>query len=298
MYEALDKGQLIFDKDNLLILNLSLAIIMFGIALDIKVKDFKNIYLFPKSFLAGLIAQVMVLPLLTLGLVHALSLPASVALGMFLVASCPGGNISNFLTHWAKGNSALSISLTAFSTIFAVLITPLNFALLSSAYTPAQQLYKNISLDFFDIFETVTLILALPLIIGIFIQFKFPDLSTKASKVFKPLSILIFSSFVIIAIKTNANSFLEFIEIIFVLVFIHQLLALLAGLLMAKIFVLPYCDTKTLTIETGIQNSGLALIIIFNYFDGIGSMAIIAAWWGIWHIISGFLVASIFRKRV
>ena len=296
MYEVLNEGKLIFDKENLFVLNLSLAIIMFGIALDIKIVDFKAIYQFPKAFIAGIISQSLILPWLTFLLVWAIGLPSGVALGMFLVAACPGGNISNFLTQWAKGNTALSISLTAFSTVFAILLTPLNFALLANAYEPAKLLYKSISLDFLDIFETVTLILGLPLLAGIFFNYKFPHVSRKASKIFKPVSILIFGAFVVIALKTNFESFLQYIHLVFFLVFVHQLIALMSGYFTAHGFDLELKDKKTLTIETGIQNSGLALILIFNYFEGIGSMAIIAAWWGIWHIVSGFIIASLFRR--
>jgi bile acid:Na+ symporter, BASS family len=297
MYEALNEGKLIFNKDSLLILNVSLAIIMFGIALDIKIADFKAIIKFPKAFILGVIAQSLVLPILTLGLVFVLKLPSGVALGMFLVAACPGGNVSNFLTQWAKGNIALSISLTAFSTSFAIVLTPLVFSTLSLLYPPASDLYRSIQIDIYDIFETIILILGLPLLLGIGANSIFPKWSSKATKIFKPLSIVIFSAFVLIAFKTNFDAFLEFIPLIFILVFLHQLLALFSGFFVAKSFQLPFKDQKTLTIETGIQNSGLALVIIFNYFDGIGSMAIIAAWWGIWHILSGFLIASLFRTR-
>ena len=295
MQEALDTSKLNFNQDALLILNISLAIIMFGVALDLKLSDFKYVAKHPKSFIAGLLSQFLFLPALTLLLVHILEPPSSVALGMMLVAACPGGNISNFMTHLAKGNTALSVSLTAFSTAFSVILTPLNFGFWSKLYSPTASLLKEISLSYFDVFQTVALILGIPLVLGMYVSNRFPDWSLKATKILKPLSMLIFGGFVVIAFIGNYDLFIQFIALIFIWVFAHNFLALVAGFLTAKSFGLSLKDTKTLTIETGIQNSGLALVLIFTYFGGLGGMAIIAAWWGIWHIISGMTVASIWK---
>lgn len=295
MQEALDTSKLNFNQDALLILNISLAIIMFGVALDLKLSDFKYVAKHPKSFIAGLLSQFLFLPALTLFLVHILEPPSSVALGMMLVAACPGGNISNFMTNLAKGNTALSVSLTAFSTAFSVILTPLNFGFWSKLYSPTASLLKEISLSYFDVFQTVALILGIPLVLGMYVSNRFPDWSLKATKILKPLSMLIFGGFVVIAFIGNYDLFIQFIALIFIWVFAHNFLALVAGFLTAKSFGLSLKDTKTLTIETGIQNSGLALVLIFTYFGGLGGMAIIAAWWGIWHIISGMTVASIWK---
>lgn len=295
MQEALDTSQLNFSQDSLLILNISLAIIMFGVALDLKVSDFRYVAKHPKSFTAGLLSQFLILPALTLILVHILEPPPSVALGMMLVAACPGGNISNFMIHFAKGNTALSVSLTAFSTAFSVILTPLNFGFWSKLYGPTASLLKEISLSYFDVFQTVALILGIPLVLGMYINTRYPDWSKKATKILKPLSMLIFAGFVVIAFIGNYDLFIRFIALIFVWVLAHNFLALAGGFLTAKSFGLSLKDTKTLTIETGIQNSGLALVLIFTYFGGLGGMAIIAAWWGIWHIISGMTVATIWK---
>lgn len=296
MLEHLDQSILNFNKDSLLLLNISLAIIMFGVALDLKIKDFKYIGQTPKAFLLGITSQFILLPLLTFVLVSIIQPPPSVALGMFLVAACPGGNVSNFMTHLSKGNTALSVSLTAFSTAFSIFLTPFNFALWSGFYEPASTMLKEISLSYMDVFQTVALILGIPLICGMYINHKFPNWSVKATKILKPISILIFVGFVVIAFVGNYDLFLKFISLIFLWVFGHNLVALLSGFSLAKLGRLPLEDTKTLTIETGIQNSGLALVLIFTYFDGLGGMAIIAAWWGIWHIISGMSIAFIWKN--
>ncbi|PRY90937.1 bile acid:sodium symporter family protein [Mongoliibacter ruber] len=296
MFENLDQSKLNFNQDSLLLLNISLAIIMFGVALDLKIKDFKYIGQNPKAFYLGITSQFFLLPFLTLILVSVVKPPPSVALGMFLVAACPGGNVSNFMTHLSKGNTALSVSLTAFSTAFSILLTPFNFALWSSLYEPTSILLRDISLSYYDVFQTVALILGIPLLLGMYINHRLPNWSSKATKVLKPVSILIFAGFVVIAFIGNYDLFLKFISLIFLWVFGHNIVALLSGYSLAKIGKLSLEDTKTLTIETGIQNSGLALVLIFTYFEGLGGMAIIAAWWGIWHIISGMSIAFAWKN--
>jgi bile acid:Na+ symporter, BASS family len=296
MLEVLDQSTLNFDQGSLFILNISLAIIMFGVALDLKVADFKAILTNPRSFLAGILSQFIFLPFLTWVFVLFVNPPPSVALGMFLVAACPGGNVSNFLSHLAKGNAALSVSLTGFSTLFSIFLTPFNFALWAGFYAPSAKILREISLSYFDVFQTVALILGIPLILGILINSHFPSWSQKATKILKPLSILIFAAFVAIAFIGNYKLFIQFIGLIFLWVLGHNLLGLASGFSLAKFFNLDLPDTKTLTIETGIQNSGLGLVLIFTYFDGLGGMAIIAAWWGIWHIISGMSIALYWKN--
>jgi bile acid:Na+ symporter, BASS family len=296
MHEALDTSKLNFNQDSLLLLNISLAVIMFGVSLDLKASDFRYIAQNPKSFGLGITSQFFFLPLLTLILVNMINPPPSVALGMFLVAACPGGNVSNFMTHLAKGNTALSVSLTAFSTAFSIFLTPFNFALWAGLYGPTAEMLRDISLSYFDVFQTVALILGIPLMVGMYINSRYPEWAIKATKILKPLSILIFAGFVTIAFIGNYNLFLKFIGLIFVWVLAHNFAALFSGFSLAKIGGLNLADTKTLTIETGIQNSGLALVLIFTYFEGLGGMAIIAAWWGIWHIISGMTIATVWSR--
>lgn len=294
--EELDQMQINFGEDSLFLMNVSLAVIMFGVALEIKLSDFKYLWSQPKSFLLGITSQFLLLPFLTWVLVLFIQPSPSVALGMFLVAACPGGNISNFLTNYAGGNSALSVSLTAFATLSSIVLTPFNFAIWSELYSPSAHLLKSISLNYSDVFETVALILGIPLLLGIYVNKKKPFLAEKMASLLKPISVVIFISIVIIAFYSNFDLFIKVIGWVFGLVLMHNLVALGSGFSLSKIFGLTLGDTKTLTIETGIQNSGLALVLIFNYFDGLGGMSIIAGWWGIWHIISGLTIASLWKK--
>lgn len=293
----LDAVRLNFSQGDLLLLNLALALIMYGVALDIKLADFKYLLQHPKGFLLGVFSQFIVLPFLTWVVISLLNPPPSVALGMFLVAACPGGNVSNFLTNLAKGNTALSVSLTAFSSVSAIILTPLNFALWAGFYTPTSLLLREISLDISEVFFTVGIILGIPLFLGLLTREKLPDFASRASKLLKPLSILIFAAFVVIAFSGNFDLFTQYIGMIFFWVLMHNFAALSAGFLTSKAGKLPLSDVKTITIETGIQNSGLGLVLIFTYFEGLGGMAIITAWWGIWHLISGIILATLWKNR-
>lgn len=292
----LDSISLNFSPEDLLLLNLSLALIMYGVALDLRFEDFKYLVKNPKGFFLGIFSQFILLPFLTWCLILIIQPPPSVALGMFLVAACPGGNVSNFLTNYAKGNTALSVSLTGFSSILSIFSTPFNFAIWAGFYGPTASMLKEISLDYKDVFFTVALILGIPLILGILTHQYAPKFTAKASKVLKPLSLVIFAGFVIVAFLGNLELFLKYISMIFIWVLAHNAVGLSAGYFTGKIFRLPLPDVKTLTIETGIQNSGLGLVLIFTYFDGLGGMAIITAWWGIWHLISGITIASLWKN--
>lgn len=293
---SIDAAHLNFSKDSLWVLNLCLAVIMFGIALDIKWKDFKKVFATPKSACVGLLLQFILLPAATFLLVWVLQPSPSIALGMILVAACPGGNISNFMTHLSKGNTALSVSLTSIGTLLAIVMTPFNLQVWASMYPPTATLLHEISLDPWEMFKTIALLIGIPLILGITLSNKYPIIAAKISKRVKPFSIFIFATFVVVAFLNNVDAFLKFIHLVIIIVFIHNLVALVLGYNVARLFRLGVKDRKTLAIETGIQNSGLGLILIFGFFQGLGGMAIVAAWWGIWHIISGLAISTYWSR--
>ncbi len=296
--KVLDNESLNFNEGSLLIMNLTLALIMFGVALEINLDNFKKIVKNPKSAIIGVISQFILLPAFTFVLVYILRPPPSVALGMILVAACPGGNISNFITVLAKGNAALSVSLTAFATITAIFLTPLNFKIWGSFYQSAANIIKPITIDPLQMLFTVSLILGLPLTLGIFFANKFPNITKKIINPIKIISILIFFGYVAAALASNFDLFLKYVHIIAIIVLIHNALGLVTGFSFSSVFRLPHFDRRSVTIETGIQNSGLALVLIFNpkLFDGLGGMAMIAAWWGIWHILSGLFLGFLWSR--
>ena len=253
----------------------------------------------PKSVIIGIISQFILLPAATFLFIMLLNPTPTVALGMILIAACPGGNISNFMTAMAKGNVALSVSLTAIATLAATFMTPMNFAIWGKLFVNH---YNNvgagtylvpIEIDFFQMVQTVVILLGIPVAIGLLFSQYLPKITAKIKKPIRQLSIVIFIAFVIILLSANFDHFMRFIHLVFIIVLIHNGLALASGFGAATLFKLPEIDRRTITIETGIQNSGLALVLMFNpkIFPPeleLGGMTIIAAWWGVWHIISGF----------
>jgi BASS family bile acid:Na+ symporter len=226
-------------------------------------------------------------------------------LGMILVASCPGGNISNFMSSLAKANIELSVSLTAISTSLAVLMTPFNFWLWGNAYlhfAPVAHEIPTLSIPLWDVFKTIFILLGVPLALGILTSRFLPKVANALKKHLQRISILFFIAMVFLSFASNMDAFLQCVKYIFLVVFIHNLLALSIGYSVGTIFRVPKKDRKTLTIETGIQNSGLGLVLLlgtplFTNFPPHGGMLVITAWWGIWHIISGLTVAGIFSRR-
>lgn len=295
--EQLDNVQIHFDSNALWVLNIALAIVMFGVALGITLNDFKRLLKQPKLLLVGVLAQFILLPLLTFIVIIIIKPQASIALGMMMVAACPGGNISNFMTHLAGGNTALSVSLTAFGTLLALVVTPFNFQFYGNLYAPTAQILKSVELHPFELVKLVILILGIPLILGMLVRFKNKKLADQLSKLLKPLSIIVFAIIVVIAFSNNIDVFYDYIHYVLLIGITHNFLAILLGFFTAKFFKLPLRDQKTIAIETGIQNSGLGLLLIFTFFNGLGGMAIMAAFWGIWHIISGLALAFYWNYR-
>ena len=301
--EVLDTIRLNFSPAGLLLLNITLAFVMFGVALELKISNFKHVFKFPKATMVGVAAQFLVMPMITLLMVLIINPTPGVALGMILVASCPGGNISNFMTAHARGNTELSVSLTAIADFSAIIMTPLNFAFWGSIYTnfytKASNLLIPVEIDAFEMIKTMILLLGIPLVIGMWFSQRFPNIRNKIMRPIKIISLLIFAGYVIAALAANFNYFIKYAYLIFIIVLIHNALAFTSGYIMAKSFKLKRRDVRTVTIETGIQNSGLALVLIFNpnLFNGYGGMAFIAAFWGIWHIVSGLIVSSIWSYQ-
>lgn len=300
---AIDTIRLNFDSDTLGLLNIILAFVMFGVALGIRVKDFTRILSDPWPVAIGLIAQLALLPALTLGLILLVDPHPGIALGMLLVACCPGGNISNFVTQLARGNAALSVTLTACSTAGAVLILPINFALWTTllGYTQgaghAAAPGGRLTLDLFDLFRTVALLLALPLVLGMGTAWRFPGIAVFLRRILRVLSLAFLAILIAGAIYANREYFIEYIDHIAALVFVHNALALLAGYAAARVARLEPFNRRAIVFETGIQNSGLALVLIFDFLDGQGAPALVAAWWGVWHIVAGLSVAGMMRYR-
>ncbi|MBQ0149962.1 MAG: bile acid:sodium symporter family protein [Bacteroidales bacterium] len=301
----LDSIQVTLNAGGMNTINIVLAFVMYGVALGIRPRVFVDVFKQPKSVILGACCQLVLLPLLTFLLVLAMGswISPMMALGMILVASCPGGNISNFISSLSKANIELSVSLTAISTALAVFMTPFNFAFYGNLFlkfSPIASDLPSLSIPLWDVFKTIFILLGIPLTLGILTSQFLPKVADALKKPFQWVSIIFFLAMVVLSFWNNRAAFLQCIEYIFLVVLVHNLLALATGFSVASIFKLPRADRRTLTIETGIQNSGLGLVLllgtsIFAGFPAHGGMLVITAWWGVWHIVSGLIVATFFN---
>jgi BASS family bile acid:Na+ symporter len=216
---------------------------------------------------------------------------------MILVACCPGGNISNFLTNFARGNTALSVTMTAFSTVAALFFTPFNTSLWGSANPATRAILHEIAIDPLEMVGAVAILLVVPALMGMFVARRYPSFATRARGPFRVLSLGVFAAFVVLALAANWDHFLRYTHLVVLAVFLLNALGLSLGWLAAAVMRLAPADRRAVSIETGIQNSGLGLILIFNFFGGLGGMAVTAAWWGIWHILSGLALATWWRRH-
>lgn len=285
-------------------INIVLAFVMFGVALGIRPKTFIEVFKNPKSVLLGMLCQIVLLPLFSflLALAFGQSISWTMAMGMILVASCPGGNISNFMSSLSKANIELSVSLTAISTALAVFTTPFNFWLYGNLYLRFADIASEVphlSIPLWDVFKTIVILLGIPLVLGVMTSHYLPRVAQKLKKPLQWFSILFFIAMVVLSFMGNFDAFLKCIKYIFLVVLLHNLLALAIGWCVGSACRVPRRDRRTLTIETGIQNSGLGLVLllgtsIFADFPPHGGTLVITAWWGVWHIVSGLAVSTMF----
>ena len=304
--QTIDSIQVSLNAGGMNTINIILAFVMYGVALGIKPHIFVEVFKKPKSVLLGMLCQLVLLPAFTCGLAILLTgwISPMMGLGMILVAACPGGNISNFMSSLAKANIELSVSLTAISTALAVLLTPFNFWAWGTVYLHSAGVAGTIPtlvIPLWDVFKTIFILLGIPLLLGILTSHYLPKVADALKKPLQWLSIVIFIAMVVLSFSSNIDAFLVSVKYIFIVVLIHNLLALCIGFGMGTAFRVPKKDRRTLTIETGIQNSGLGLVLllgtsIFAGFPPHGGTLVITAWWGIWHIISGLTVSSVFNR--
>ena len=308
--ESLNSVSINFGEGGVMIVNIILAFVMFGVALGIKPRTIKDVVKHPKAIITGAMMQWFALPAVTFAVALALSpiITPMIALGMILVASCPGGNISNFLSSLSKGNIVLSVSLTAITTSMSPIITPLNFFFWGSLYSHFISIKNDIPLlviPFFPMLEQILLLLGLPIVLGLLFAHYYPSATKKIMKPLQALSVVLFLGMVVVAFTQNFQIFIDNIFYVFFIVLLHNAVALATGYFGGRMAGLPRNDVKSMTVETGIQNSGLGLALLFNHaifppeiwHGHYGGMLFVTAWWGIWHIISGLSVAYYFRRK-
>lgn len=310
MYEQLlqlDTLDISFNRAGASLLNIFLAIIMYGVALGIKPRFFKGIFEKPNSLLIGLFCQWLLLPLATYLLVVTCKsfIPPMMAMGLILVASCPGGIVSNFMASYAKGNSELSILMSTITTLAAPIFTPINFAIWGGLYVKylnkhAESALQTLQIPLTQIFITVVLIIALPLLLGVITIKYAPSLAKILKIVMRYVSVALFIAIVTVIYFNNSELFARYIKYVFVIVLVHNFLASGLGFIAGTVGRMPVKDRRSVTLEVGIQNSGLGLLLLINtniFPEALsnGGMVFVTAWWGVWHIISGLGLATIFR---
>ncbi|NKI18550.1 bile acid:sodium symporter family protein [Spongiibacter sp. KMU-166] len=285
-----------FSPTSLLLLNGILALMIFGVSIGLRKEDFLRILRQPRAPVAGLIAQFVLLPAASCAITIIFNIPAELALGMILIAACPGGSFSNIMTWLAKASLPVSISMTAVSSLAAMVMTPLNFALYAQINPSTRALMREISIDTGNLLLLVALVLLLPMLVGMALGQRKPELALRAEKPMRWVTLAVFLSFVVIAFQRNQALFMEYADRILLLVVAQNLIALLLGNLAGRACRLPRNERRAVTMEIGIQNSALALSIIFTFFPQAGGMMLIAGFWSFWHLFSGLLLALYWSK--
>ena len=308
--EGLSDLTINFGEGGMMIVNIILAFVMFGVALGIKTSTFKEVFKKPKSVIVGVLMQWVGLPLVTFLVALALNqwITPMIALGMILVACCPGGNISNFISSLSKGNVELSVSMTAITTALAPIVTPFNFWMWGNLYVyivSVKQDIPELSIPFLPMLYQILLLLGLPIVLGLLFSRRHPNATKKITKPAQVLSILLFVGMVVVSFSQNWQIFIDNIIYVFFIVLVHNACALATGYFGSRLAKLPIKDCRSMTVEIGIQNSGLGLVLLFNpvifqpevWHQHYGGMLLVTAWWGIWHIIAGLTVAFLFRRK-
>ncbi|MCB2071398.1 MAG: bile acid:sodium symporter family protein, partial [Ottowia sp.] len=213
------------------------------------------------------------------------------------VACCPPGNVSNILTHRAKGNVALSVSMTAISNALSIVIMPLNFAFWGSLQPKAAPLLRTIALDPLEMVGHIVVIIGIPFVLGMLVNHLFPTFTQRVKKPVGALSFLALIGFIVGAVAGNWRYFLDYVGLVLLAVALHDALAFGTGYLCARLTGLQDYDRRAVSIEVGIRNAGLGLVLIFSFFGGLGGMAVVAGVWGFWDIIAGLTLASWWGRR-
>ncbi|MBP6405897.1 MAG: bile acid:sodium symporter family protein [Proteobacteria bacterium] len=280
-----------------LILSLVLATMVFSVALELKLDDFRRVAQAPRAVICGLIPQFILLPVGTWAATMVLNLPPNVEAAMILVASCPGGSLSNVITHFGRGNTALSVSVSAVASLIALVATPFNFAWMVAANPATAGWLRTLAIDPSGIWVSLLLLLAVPMTLGLLFSHKLPALTARIQKPLANFSLLALLAFIVLGlIKERQLLTLGLLPTLGVVV-LHNASGLFFGYVTSLAMKVSERDRRAVMIEGGMQNSGLALGIIAIQFNSDLGMVVIASLWGIWHIVSGLACALWWRRK-
>lgn len=294
---TLDELRIVLDPIGQIGIAVALMLVMFSIALGLNVKDFVFLLERRGLFVAGVATQIIGLPLITFGLVNLISPPPSIALGMFVVACCPGGAVSNLYTYLSRGNVAYSVALTATSSALAAVLTPTSILFWSHAYAPTTMLLDALEFDVLAFLLQTTVLLAVPLILGMLIAARAPDFALRIKKRMALAGTLILLAAIAYVAAKFYDLLVPALPLLASVTILHNAIAFSTGALAGWLLRADRATRRALTFEIGIQNSGLAIVILIAQFSGVGGAAAIAAVWGVWHIIAGGFIVLIYRQR-
>lgn len=267
--------------------NYLLMVVMFGMGLTLKLEDFKLVFTRPKDILIGCIAQFTMMPLLAFVLGKVFSLDAALLAGVVLVGTCPGGTSSNVITYLSKGDVALSVGMTSVNTLLAPILTPAITYLL---------LRTTVSVDPISMFLSIVKVVIIPITLGFIINKLFGKATQKLVKVLPSISVIAICLIVAAVVSHNSEKIMATGIIVFVVVILHNLLGYACGFGLGKLLHMSIPKTKAISIEIGMQNSGLATSLAGSAFPNLAMATVPGAIFSVWHNISGAILANIYNR--
>ena len=269
------------------VINYLLGVVMFGMGLTLNLKDFRIVFSRPKDVIVGCLAQFTIMPLLAWGLARAFQLDESLALGVILVGCCPGGTASNVITYLAKGDLALSVGMTGVSTLLAPLLTPLLTWGLAG---------KSVDVNVPGMLLSILWVVILPIVVGLIVKGLWPKFTEKTTDYLPAFSSVAIALIVAIIIAANASKLLAGGLVIVLVVMLHNVCGLGLGYLIGRVLGLAEPKKRAISIEVGMQNSGLASSLATLHFAAYPMATIPGAIFSVWHNISGAMVSWLFRS--
>lgn len=273
-----------------------IAVFLFGVALDTRLDDFRDVVRRPVVVGAGLVAQYLVMPALTVLLTLALDVRGSVAIGMILVVCCPAGNLSNILTHRARGDVALSISMTAASNVLAVVVTPIAVAFWCGLNPAADDLLRDVSIDTWDMVAEVAVLIGLPFAAGLLVAWRFPAFAARARRFVEPAALVLLLLIVVGGLAGQFAIFVDYVGVVALAIVVQNALSLAVGYGTGRGLRLPAPGVRAMTFELGVRNTGLALVLALGFFGDLGGVAFVAALWGLWDVTTGLALSSRWKR--
>jgi len=293
--DAIDNLRIVLDPLGQAGVAAALMLVMLSVALGLRVDDFTLLLGRRRLFFGGVATQVVGLPLVTYVLVLIIVPPPSIALGMFVVACCPGGASSNLLTYLARGDVAYSVALTATSSMLAAVLTPVSILFWSQAYGPTAALLQEIDVGPWIFLGQTLLLLGIPLLAGMVVAARAPDVAARLRRTMALAGMLALGGVIVYGAVHFYPMLAAALPVLGALAVLHNTVAFLTGAVAGLLLRAGARQRRALTFEVGIQNSGLALVILLAELKGIGGAAALAAIWGVWHLLAGALIVLWFR---